>query len=205
MARMKIDLDQSGLRPASMSDWRLLSDITAEAFADDPVNTWVFGKFNAIRSAFRVMSRAIYLPHGQCYLHGDGGATMWLPPGEEAGFSNWTMAKFALGQLLNGAPGAIARGDRLGSLMRDWHPAEPHMYLFTIGTTKAARGKGIGKALLAPVLKACDEAGMPVYLENSNPDNSGFYSAHGFERMGVFNIGGEASPIMEPMWRKPRG
>ena len=57
---------------------------------------------------------------------------------------------------------------------------------------------------LAPVLAACDASGLPVYLENSNPANSGFYAAHGFERMGIFNIDGDNTPVMEPMWREPK-
>ena len=73
-----------------------------------------------------------------------------------------------------------------------------------IETTQNARGKGVGKGLLRPVLAACDIAKMPVYLENSNPDNTGFYASHGFERMGLFNVGDENSPLMEPMWREPK-
>lgn len=198
---MDIDLSNSELSRARMSDWKTVADITGEAFAEDPVNQWVFGKRNSIRSMFRVMAREMYLPQGLCYLHPAGGATMWMPPGVDAAPSQLGLFKFALGQLRHGTPGAIKRGMALSDQMQAWHPKEPHMYLFTIGTTQAARGKGVGKSLLAPVLSACEAAGLPVYLENSNPANSGFYTAHGFERMGVFEIGGAGTPIMEPMWR----
>ena len=77
------------------------------------------------------------------------------------------------------------------------------MYLFTIGTRKAARGKGLGKALIRPVLEACDREGLSAYLENSNPDNTGFYMSHGFEHMKLFEVG-EGAPPLEAMWRKPR-
>ena len=199
---MEIDLSPSDLFQARANDWKTVADITGEAFAEDPVNQWVFGKPNSIRSMFRVMAREMYVPQGLCHLHPAGGATMWMPPDVSAAPSQLGLLKFALGQLRHGTPGAIRRGMALSELMQAWHPKEPHMYLFTIGATRAARGKGVGKGLLAPVLKACDEAGMPVYLENSNPVNSGFYAAHGFERMGVFEIGGDGSPIMEPMWRE---
>ena len=200
---MQIDLAGTGLTRAHQKDWKRVADITGEAFAEDPVNQHVFGKASSIRSMFRVMAREMYLPHGQCYLHPDGGATMWMPPGVDAAPSQLGLLKFALGQVRHGTPGAIKRGIALSELMQDWHPKDPHMYLFTIGTTQASRGKGVGKGLLAPVLAACDAARLPVYLENSNPDNTGFYAAHGFERMGVFEIGGTGSPIMEPMWRQP--
>ena len=201
---MHIDLSGTDLSRAQPSDWRTVADITGEAFAEDPVNQYIFGKRASIRSMFRVMAREMYLPQGLCYLHKSGGATMWMPPGVDAAPSQFGLMKFALGQLRHGTPGAIKKGMALSQIMQDWHPKDPHMYLFTIGTTQAARGKGVGKGLLAPVLAACDASGLPVYLENSNPANSGFYAAHGFERMGIFNIDGDNTPVMEPMWREPK-
>ena len=202
---MQIDLAGTDLKQALMSDWKQVADITGEAFAEDPVNQWVFGNTKSIRSMFRVMAREMYLPDGTCFLHPAGGATMWMPPGVESAPSQWGMLKFALGQLRHGTPGAISRGQDLSKLMQAWHPKDPHMYLFTIGTTACARGKGVGKALLNPVLAACDTAGLPVYLENSNPANTGMYNRFGFERMGVFEVGGDETPVMEPMWREPKG
>lgn len=201
---MQIDLENSDLRPAKQREWRTVADITGEAFANDPINQFVFGNPNSIRSMYRVLAREMYLPQGMCHLHPAGGATMWMPPGVDAAPSTFGLLKFAAGQLLNGTPSAIKRGLAVSEKMQEWHPAEPHFYLFSIGTTLAARGKGVGKGLLKPVLSACDAAGMPIYLENSNPENSGFYAAHGFERMGVFNVAGDGTPVMEPMWRAPK-
>lgn len=201
---MQIDLENSPLTVAQRQDWRLVGDIAGEAFANDPVNRFIFGHQKSIRSMFRVMALELYGPSGLCHLHPSGGSTMWMPPGVDAAPSQLGLLKFALGQLRYGTPGAIKRGMAVAALMQEWHPKDPHFYLFAIGTTQNARGKGVGKGLLKPVLDACDAAGTPVYLENSNPDNSGFYAAHGFERMGVFNIAGEGSPVMEPMWREPR-
>lgn len=201
---MNIDLSNTDLRRAKMSDWKRVADITGEAFAADPVNQFVFGKPTSIRSMYRVMAREMYIPQGLCHVHKSGGATMWMPPGIDAAPSTAGLVKFACGQLYRGTPGAIKRGLAISELMQAWHPKDPHMYLFAIGTTLAARGKGVGKGLLTPVLSACDTAGMPVYLENSNPNNTGFYAAHGFERMGLFSIAGDDSPVMEPMWREPK-
>ncbi|MEM5517119.1 GNAT family N-acetyltransferase [Henriciella sp. AS95] len=66
-----------------------------------------------------------------------------------------------------------------GEAIEKHHPKEPHVYLFTIGTCQAVRGKGLGKAMFPPVLAAADKAGLPVYPENSNLANHGFYSTHG--------------------------
>jgi len=199
---MKIILPDT-IKRAEPNQWRQLGDITGEAFANDPINQWIFGKPAAITSMFTVLARELYIKHGHCYLAGDGGATMWLPPEADAAPTISGLLRFALAQLRHGSFGGIKRGLAVSALMEEWHPKDPHMYLFSIGTRQSARGKGVGKALLAPVLAACDEAKMPVYLENSNPDNSGFYGAHGFERMGTFEVC-EGGPIMEPMWREPR-
>ncbi|MEO0982762.1 MAG: GNAT family N-acetyltransferase [Pseudomonadota bacterium] len=200
---MRIDLPE-GQRRASFADWRQVADITAEGFADDPVNRWMVGTPRGIQSAFRTMTRDLYIKQGFTFLAGDDGATMWAPPGSEAGLGPLARLRFAFGMARYAAPGAMKRALEIGKRMAEHHPKEPHMYLFTIATRKSGRGKGVGKALLAPVLAACDRDRVPVYLENSNPEgNFGFYHAHGFERITSFPVG-EGGPMMEPMWREPR-
>lgn len=200
---MQIDLDGTPLRRANISDWRQVADITAEGFAEDPVNRYVFGNPRAILSGMQVLARDVYLKRGFSHLHGDDGSTLWLPPGADGEFSSLTMLKFAIGQMRHGTKGALARGQELGARMAAHHPKDPHLYLFAITTREAARGKGVGKALLDPVLAHADREGLPVYLENSNPVNSGFYASRGFERMALFEVG-DGGPIMEPMWREPK-
>ena len=199
---MQIDLSDTPLRRADMRDWRQVADITAEGFAEDPVNRFVFGNRRAVLSGMRVMTRDIYLKQGFGHVHGDQGSTLWLPPSVESKFGPMTMLKFAIGQIRHGKKGALARGQALGELMAQHHPKEPHLYLFAITTREAARGKGVGKALLDPVLAHADREGLPVYLENSNPANTGFYGSRGFERTALFEVG-EDGPVMEPMWREP--
>lgn len=150
-----------------------------------------------------VLARSIYSKHGICYFSGDQGAAMWSTHDMQAGMGRWDMLNFGLGLARYGSKGAIDRAMAAGEIMALNHPNEPHMYLFTIGTRLSARGQGVGKALLAPMLAACDRAGMPCYLENSNPANHGFYRAHGFERMEIFPCG-DGGPSLEAMWRTPR-
>jgi len=185
-------------------DWRQIADITAEAFAEDPVNRWIFGNPRAILSAFRVLMRDIYCKKGICYSLGDDGAAVWLDYTQDlqTDFSRLGQLHFAIGQWRHGAKGALERGMEAGRNMARHHPKEAHLYLFTIGTRLAARGSGKGGALLRPMLAAADKAGLPCYLENSNPVNHGFYAAHGFERLEIFACG-DGGPPMEAMWRKP--
>tara|TARA_R110000787_G_scaffold31783_2_gene84148 strand:+ start:3127 stop:3726 length:600 start_codon:yes stop_codon:yes gene_type:complete len=199
---MDVELPE-GVRTAIRTDWRQLGDITAEAFFEDPVNEWIFGTPRAIRSAFTVLARDVYAKRGQCFLAGDGGAAMWCASDANRNLSTLPMLALATGVARWGTKGAVSRAVAAGEVMDANHPHEPHMYLFTIGTRKAARGQGLGKALIRPMLAACDREGLPAYLENSNPANTGFYMSHGFERMKLFHVG-EGSPPLEAMWRKPK-
>jgi ribosomal protein S18 acetylase RimI-like enzyme len=51
-------------------------------------------------------------------------------------------------------------------------------------------------------LAKCDEAGLPAYLESSNPANISLYERHGFEVTG--KIQSESSPPVHPMYRAAR-
>lgn len=192
-----------GLRIAQRADWRRLGDITGEAFAEDPVNNWIFGKTAALAPVFSQLARHLYLPNGICHLSGDHAASMWclserrteLGPIPTLGLV-WTLMQ-------KGSKGAAKRALTAGEAMAREHPKDRHLYLFTIGTRKADRGKGLGKQLIRPALSAADRAGMPCYLENSNPANTGFYMSHGFERMKLFEPGPGAPPL-EAMWREPK-
>ena len=70
---------------------------------------------------------------------------------------------------------------RLLSLVEAKHPHEPHWYLASLGTAVDQQGKGMGGALMRPVLEHCDAEGIPCYLESSKERNLPFYRRHGFE------------------------
>lgn len=191
------------LRTASGADWRQLGAIIAEAFAEDPVNLWIFGRAAAMPPVFGALARSVYLPRGMCHLAGDAGATMWSLSSANRELPPLATLGLVASLLRNGAKGAVKRALGAGEAMAREHPKAPHLYLFAIGTRKADRGKGLGKHLITPMLDAADRAGLPCYLENSNPANTGFYRSRGFERMKLFEPGPGAPPL-EAMWREPR-
>ena len=87
-----------------------------------------------------------------------------------------------------------------------WHrhfaPAA-HWYLFYLGVTPAQQGRGMGSALLQPVLARADAAALPCYLETGVARNLRFYERHGFQVVaeGVLSHGG---PRLWAMLREPR-
>lgn len=193
-----------GITRAGPRDAEHIGDITADAFRADPFNLWLFGGFAGIRALFRLQAKSIYGPRGYCYNAGDDGACMWMMPGGDASFSTRDYWRFAVNTLVTSGPAAIGRGIKTGQAMEERHPDFPHAYLFSIGVRESARGTGLGRRLIAPVLDACDRTGTRAYLENSNPANTGFYNSCGFTELGGPIHPTPDSPPLQPMVREPR-
>jgi ribosomal protein S18 acetylase RimI-like enzyme len=198
-----------GVRHAGSADLDTLARIFADAFSDDPFNLWMTaGSVGAIEGGFRAILRGGYVRRGQCFLAGDGGmdggAAAWIDSADIQPMSGGATLRWALAMLRHFRPGAIRRGMATGEAMAAAHPEERHLYLFLVGTALRARGHGLGKKLMQPMLAACDREGLPCYLESSDPANFGFYHAHGFEFYGEPLIVNGVSPPLTPMWRAPR-
>lgn len=61
------------------------------------------------------------------------------------------------------------------------HPIEPHWYLATLGVHPDAQRRGVGHALVAPLLQRADEDGVATYLETDRAANLPFYENLGFQ------------------------
>ncbi|MDQ3739817.1 MAG: GNAT family N-acetyltransferase, partial [Actinomycetota bacterium] len=82
------------------------------------------------------------------------------------------------------------------------HPRAPHFYLPTLGVAPEAQGRGLGSALLAPMLERCDVEGVGAYLESSKERNVAFYGRHGFRVVDEMTF--PRGPRLWLMWRDPR-
>jgi ribosomal protein S18 acetylase RimI-like enzyme len=84
------------------------------------------------------------------------------------------------------------------------HPHDdPHWYLQQMVVTPAARGRGLGAAMLRHQLDRIDAGGLGAYLEASTPRNQRLYERHGFQTMGEPIMLPERGPSLRPMWRPP--
>ena len=126
------------------------------------------------------------------------GAALWMPPGVHPDGE-------AVEQVFRETVEPDHLDDLLGTFekMDEWHPKEPHWYLPLLAVEPLAQGKGLGSALMRHALEVADDAGVPAYLESSNPRNIPLYLRHGFEVLGEIQIG--AGPRVTPMLRHPRG
>ena len=57
---------------------------------------------------------------------------------------------------------------------------QPHTYLPALGVEPKQQGRGLGSAMLAPLLARSRSLGLPCYLETFNPLNPPLYERHGF-------------------------
>ena len=85
--------------------------------------------------------------------------------------------------------------------MARYHPQEPHWYLYYLAPAPGRQGTGIGSALLRPVLRRCDEQGLPAYLEATSEQNRALYARHGFVDREQYAL--PDGPPLLPMWRAP--
>ena len=125
------------------------------------------------------------------------GAALWVPHGREPVAPDRAEA-FAARLVEIAGPCA----DRMGAvveLLDAHHPDDPHEYLWFLGVVPAAQGRGIGSALLRPVLERADRAGAPCYLEATSPRNRAFYERHGFVADAPIAVAG--GPPLWPMRR----
>ena len=197
-------IDEAAIAQARPDQWADLGRVLGPAFATDPVASWTLGSAACIGAIFGRLAREVYLPRGTCHLAPGLGAAMWLAPGQskDIGLLSTLAAGWPLLRLSGVRHSWRALLVDIG--MKRHRPTAPHMYLFAVGVAEVARGRGIGRQLLTPVLADCDRAGLPAYLENSNDRNTGLYERLGFRASGPKFAPASSAPHLLPMWREPR-
>jgi ribosomal protein S18 acetylase RimI-like enzyme len=192
----------AAVRKATRDDVPQLSDVLARAFHDDPMMDWLAPGVQRKRRLFSADLRHIHFDNDELYTTPDiEGGAVWAPPGK------W---RNTVRQMVRMAPTStavlgwrIVRGLRAFRTIEKHHPREPHWYLAVLGTHPDHQGKGVGSALLAPVLARCDAEGVPAYLESSKEANVPFYRRHGFEVTAPLDVPA-GGPRIWLMWREPR-
>jgi len=125
------------------------------------------------------------LPQRTAFVNREwSGAALWLAP-------DASPDEPALMRLIEETV-APEKQETLAAVIEDmvrYHPQEPHWYLPFIGVEPAHQGKGLGAALLRPVLAECDAKSLPAYLESTNPRNQRFYERLGFKAIAEIKVG----------------
>jgi GNAT superfamily N-acetyltransferase len=195
------------LRQATSGDAEPMARALARGFYDDPVAEWMMPRDHRrlaqLEDAFAKGLRGVYLQEGDCWTTGSVvGAAIWLPPG------HWRIPVLRQLRLLPAMARIygrdLPRAGRAFALLESEHPKDrPHWYLPFIAVDPEWQGKGIGTALLQPVLERCDRDGLPAFLEASTPRNRACYERNGFRVTDVMHF--PKGPPMWKMWREPGG
>ena len=193
------------VKDGKTDDLSSIADALVSAFDDDPVMLHIFNKESGREKKMRAlfaseMKRA--LKKGAVHTTPDGpakGGAIWMAPGQWRTGGLELLGQlplmFAMGTSTTRALGVLSKMEKV-------HPTQPHWYLAILGTAKAQQGKGVGSALLEPILSKCDADGIPAYLESSKESNIAFYNRHGFEVTG--EVKAKNGPTLWPMWREPQ-
>jgi GNAT superfamily N-acetyltransferase len=192
---------KSLIRTATAADAERCLAVLTLAFSGDPPCRWTWPDPRQYLEAFPRFAKAFgggAIEHGTAnYYEGFSGVALWLAPGvapDEA----------SLMSVIEDTVAATRR-DAMFSMfeqMGAFHPREAHWHLPLVGVDPAHQRKGIGAALLRPVLNACDRQKVLAYLEATSPLNVPLYERHGFEALGSIQVA-DAPPVV-PMLRKPK-
>ncbi|MEP7764752.1 GNAT family N-acetyltransferase [Sanguibacter sp. 25GB23B1] len=197
------------ITPAAPADVLSAAEVLAQAFEGDPVMAAVTGRpapaAALLARLFAPLLRSGPLPLGGVDLarrSDDGsiaGVAVWEPPGSRSHLLRQAVEVPAFLAAL-GLRG-LSRALHTQGLLARHRPAARHWYLAQIGATAAARGTGVGSALLEARLARVDAEGAAAYLESSNERNRRLYARAGFrETAPIAGIDG-ARPM--GMWRAP--
>jgi GNAT superfamily N-acetyltransferase len=192
-------------RRAQAKDTATLARLFAAAFSNDPLFDWIFRqspkRAEGLERFFSWLLEIRAIPYGEVWMAEDGGvAAAWLPPDvpATAGRIRDHLPLLPMFLRLCGLR-RILRGAVVADAMERHHPSERHYYLAFIAVAPRLQGMGLGSTLLEATLGRADAAGLPAYLENSNPKNTRLYERHGFVMRK--DIAPRGAPPLLAMWR----
>ncbi len=189
-------------RLATSEDLPVLADVLARAFVDDPMFVALAPHDDRMQDRLRSMFTGVlkYVSHdlSDTLTTADrDGVAVWNPPGYKGprGLDGLRMLPHMAGltgwRRIQRMMSALNQLDR-----RHAHLVpEPHWYLLALAVAPGRQGRGIGSALMRPMLERCDLDGLPAYLETATPRNLPLYERHGFAIVAEVSLGKPGVPV----------
>jgi ribosomal protein S18 acetylase RimI-like enzyme len=160
----------------------------ARAFHDDPLMVYAIpdpaDRKHLLPDVYARMIRFGVLA-GEVYVNPGAveGVALWLPPN-----AKWTRENIEASGM-HETPTVIGNDayqryrDVVG---REWQARErdmtaPCWYLFLLGVEPSRQRRGLGAALMRPILDRADTEKLACYLETENQRNVAFYRRQGFD------------------------
>ena len=194
------------IRKARPDEVGRLAAVLARSFSDDPPMSWVIDddsrRVGLLERSFELYLRKLWLDQDETYTtESVAGVCVWDAPGQwKVGIIDQLRLLPSMARIFGRM---LPRVLRALATLESNHPSEPHYYLPFVGVDPEWQGRGLGAALIRPVLERCDDEKVPAYLEASSPRNRALYERHGFETTEEFTLG-KGSPPVWRMWRAPQ-
>jgi ribosomal protein S18 acetylase RimI-like enzyme len=187
---------------ASTSQRSHVAAILSSAFHDDPIFSWIIPdadrRAKLLGPFFEVFADA-FIPHDATFVT-ESSVAMWAPVGASVPADD--QAEQFVTTLLELCGPDAARGEAVIGTIDSHHPHDPAAYLQFVGVEASRQGQGLGSAVMAPMLTACDRDGVAAFLVSTSEGSRKLYERHGFGVIEVLRV--DDCPPMWNMWREPR-
>ncbi|MFN8623889.1 MAG: GNAT family N-acetyltransferase [Chloroflexota bacterium] len=193
------------VRLATPDDVEAIADTLADAFLGYAWTDWAIpadDRRGRLRELHRLFAGLVGVATGTTWVTDDVAAVaQWIPP---AGFR---VPPDLQERIAREEPALF--GDRMAAVealdtrTRAERPHQPHWWLATVGTRPDRRREGLASAVLAPVLRSCDERREAAALETSSEATVAFYERLGFRVTATYRSPDGGLPAWH-MLREPR-
>ena len=197
---------ETSTRLARLTDLDWAAAVLADAFADSPWTRWTVAASDherRITGLQRIALEHYALPFGGVSVTEVAGVVhsvaAWSDSAVVSAAPIDTDVASAVAELEGDRHDASRAADRSIDPLR---PKQRHLYLGTVGTSRAMQGRGLATMTLAPLLRSSDRAGLDVCLETSTESNVAFYGRLGFDVDGHVTID-DGGPEVWLMHRRP--
>lgn len=187
---------------------RALAAVVSRALASDPFVGWLVGTHDGVekRRALYVdlMLRRVCLAFDAVTTTGAcDGAAAWVPPHAQPLPFGMRLAILPAMVRFVGL-GRLAAVSAATATIELERPRVPHWHLALLGVEPERQRRGVGLALLAPVLARCDAARLVAHAETSRGENVSFYERAGFRVVRELPTDEHGRPPMWIVQRVPR-
>ncbi|WP_245959865.1 GNAT family N-acetyltransferase [Prauserella flavalba] len=170
------------IREATSADIDPATETLRDAFADYPFTRHTIAAddhLGRLARMQRLFLARIGLPHGRVWVSDDAAAVaVWTTPASTGLERVFTELAPELGAIA-GDRAAIAAATE--AALAPHRPTTPSWFLGTVGVRPGQQGRGLGRAVIEPGLRAAEAEGVPAFLETSLESNVALYRRFGFD------------------------